>query len=134
MVELQKFNNQEEARVALGYLHANGIDAELEGAETFSTMPHVGMGATILRLVVPKAQLAEARRLMADAAEGANALDGGESEYDYGDDEEADGQLEYTFLKSNRLLGIGNPELIFYVLGALGFAFFFLFSLFRNSQ
>ena len=106
MQTLAKFLNQEEARIALSFLHANGIDAELEGTETFSAMPHVGMGATLLRMVVPEDQLNEARKLMADAAEGANDLGGEDSDYDYGDAEDLTEPENDLVMNSKRIAGI----------------------------
>lgn len=74
--------SQEEARIALSYLRANGIDAELADANTYSTLPHVGMGITMLRLVAPEEEVQEARQLLDSVNAGETAFTG-----DYLDDE-----------------------------------------------
>ena len=76
METLAKFNNQEEARIAMSYLRANGIDAALADADTFATIPNVGMGATMLRLQVPEPQIEEARALLDSVQDGSAAFSG----------------------------------------------------------
>lgn len=115
MQELQKYNNQEEARIALSFLHANGIDADLEGTETFSTMPHVGIGATLLKLVVPESQHAEARRLLDDVSLGSSSLETDES-FDYGEPEEATNPMPSQ-----------RPMLGWVAVAAVGLALLYLF-------
>lgn len=114
---IQKYLNPDEAQIACSYLRANGINAEVEGAHSQGAMPHVGMGATMLRVVAPASQVEDAKALLADATSADPAKgDVFPQDYDFGEPE-----------SENTGGGIFIPyRMVFVVLIALLFIYYIL--------
>ncbi len=65
-----KFLNSEEAKIARGYLAANGIAAILAGEESLSVMPHISMGGANHALMVEDDDFEQAKALLNSVEEG----------------------------------------------------------------
>ena len=71
MKVIKRTHNQQEAKIIVGFLNANGIDAELLDSAINSVLPVVPGG---VRIAVPEAQEAEARTLLHNAQAGGAAI------------------------------------------------------------
>ncbi|MBI1364757.1 MAG: hypothetical protein GC153_02205 [Alphaproteobacteria bacterium] len=63
--EVEKFQSLAEAKVVVGFLQANGIDAELADAHMHSVLPG-GLRFNGYRVVAPAGDVVAARRLLAE--------------------------------------------------------------------
>ncbi|NHK27357.1 hypothetical protein FF098_005520 [Parvularcula flava] len=120
MQTLAKYLNQEEARIALSYLRANDVDAELADANAYSAAyPNLAMGATMLRIMVPKHQFEAAQTLLKTVSSGEAEFDG--EDYDdefYGEPEDGEQPGKGIFIRYKWLM-----------LALLALAFVFLYVL-----
>ena len=64
MKVIKRTHNQQEAKIIIGFLQSNGIDAELLDGAINSVLPIVTGG---VRIAVPDEQEAKARSLLAEA-------------------------------------------------------------------
>ncbi len=79
MKTVATFLNPEEAKVARGFLSANGIEAIIAGEESLSVMPHLGMGGRAYQLMVAEEDENQVRRLLAEVEAEAEASDDGDA-------------------------------------------------------
>ena len=71
MKVIKKMHNQQEAKIIIGFLNANDVDAELLDGAMNSVLP-VGTG---VRIAVPDDQESKALSLLAEAENGRMAYD-----------------------------------------------------------
>ncbi|GEM_PF-1786035 len=66
MKTIAKFQNQEEARIALTFLLSQEIHAFLPDSETFGNLPSLAFGLSGFRLMVPDDEAEKALALLAN--------------------------------------------------------------------
>ncbi len=66
MKTIAKFQNQEEARIALAFLQAREIHAFLPDIETMSNLSSLAFGLSGYRLMVPDDEVEKAQELLAN--------------------------------------------------------------------
>ena len=71
MKVIKRTHNQQEAKIIVGFLNAQGIDAALLDGEINAVLPVVPGG---VRIAVPEEQEAEARTLLHNAQAGGAAI------------------------------------------------------------
>ncbi len=82
MKTIAKFQNPEEARIALTFLQAQDIHAFLPDSETFGNLPYLAFGLSGFRLMVPDDEVEKALELLANLPQVSEGTDQEEDKSD----------------------------------------------------